>query len=273
MDQDYHAAAAEKIRRIRRLIKDASARGVELAGTRALELGCGPGIDSILLAVLAPGVEVVGVDIALPLLEESEEGARVRRLAAAVLGALGLDAPVEKVLADLPVQLERMSVTDLAFGDGDFGFCWSEAVLEHVKPLGDCLDEMWRVLRPGAVALHKADPYYWLRGCHRFGLVDMPWAHARLAPREVMEVARLIHGPRQAARCEARLPELNRMGWGAWQDAIEATKFDVLEWGVERSGFAERMLAEFPEVEETLLDGVTRDDLVQGPAPFWLRRP
>jgi hypothetical protein len=47
----------------------------------------------------------------------------------------------------------------------------------------------------------------------------------------------------------------------------------VLEWGVERSGFAERMLAEFPEVEETLLDGVTRDDLVQGPAPFWLRRP
>jgi SAM-dependent methyltransferase len=121
MDQDYPAAAAEKIRRIRRLIKDASARGVELAGTRALELGCGPGIDSILLAVLAPGVEVVGVDIALPLLEESEEGARVRRLAAAVLGALGLDAPVEKVLADLPVQLERMSVTDLAFGDGILG--------------------------------------------------------------------------------------------------------------------------------------------------------
>jgi SAM-dependent methyltransferase len=272
-EQDYRAAAAEKIRRIQRLIEGASARGVELAGTRALEMGCGPGIDSILLAVMAPGVEVVGVDVALPLLEDGEDAARLRRLAAAALGALGLDAPVERVIADFPVQLERMSVTDLVFADGDFGFCWSDAVLEHVKPLGDCLHEMWRVLRPGAVAFHKADPYYWLKGCHRQGLVDMPWAHARLEPSEVVEVARLIHGRRQAARCEARLAELNRMTLRDWQDAIEATRFDVLEWHVERSRFAERILAEFPEVEETLLDGLTRDDLVQGPPLFWLRRP
>lgn len=214
----------------------------------------------------------MGVDLALPLLEGGENAARLRRLAAAALGALGLETPVETVIADLPIRLERMSVTGLAFPDGYFGFCWSDAVLEHVKPLGDCFDEMWRVLRAGAIAFHKVHPYYWLKGCHRQGLVDMPWAHARLEPREVVEVARLVHGRQKAARCEARLTELNRMTVGAWQDTIEATNFDVLNWHVERSGFAERTLSEFPKVEETLLDGVTRDALIHGPPLFWLRR-
>jgi SAM-dependent methyltransferase len=272
-EQDYHLAAAEKIRRIRRLIEGVSGRGVELTGTRALELGCGAGIDSILLALLAPGVEVVGIDLALPLFEDGEQATLLRRLAAAVLRALELDAPVEKVIAELPVRLERVSATDMAFPDGDFDFCWSDKVLEHVKPLGDCFDEMRRVLRPGAVAFHAVDPYYWLKGCHRKGLVDMPWAHARLEPREVVEVARLTGGRRQAARCESRLAELNRMTLRAWRETIDATQFDVLGWRVSRSDFAERTLAEFPEVKETLLDGVTREDLVHSAISFWLRRP
>jgi SAM-dependent methyltransferase len=271
-EHDYLAAAAEKVRRIRRLIEDASARGLELAGGRMLELGCGPAIDSILLAVLVPGLEVVGIDLELPFFEDDEEGRQARRLAAVALRGLGLDAPVEKVIADLPVRLERMSATRMAFPDGYFDFCWSVAVLEHIKPLGDCLDEMWRVLRPGAVAFHKADPYYWLKGCHRRGVVDMPWAHARLAPREVVEVARLIHGPRKAARCESRLADLNRMTLRAWRETIDATPFDVLEWRVDPSDFAEQTLSQFPDVEETLLDGVTKDDLVHSAVSFWLRR-
>jgi SAM-dependent methyltransferase len=272
-DHDYHAAAAEKVLRIQRVINGASARGVDLTRTRALELGCGPGIDSILLAALAPGVEVIGIDRELPLLGDSEDAARLRRLAAAALDSLGLDSPLEKVLADLPLRLERMSATDIAFPDGHFGFCWSDAVLEHVKPLGDCFDEMWRVLRAGAVAFHKADPYYWLRGCHRKGLVDMPWAHARLQPAQVVEVSRLAHGRRKAARCNSRLEELNRMTLGDWRATVQATHFDVLEWFAIRSDFAEKTLAEFQDVEETLLDGVTRDDLVHGAICFWLRRP
>jgi SAM-dependent methyltransferase len=272
-DRDYRIAAAEKAGRIREMIEGVSAFGVEPTATRALELGCGPGIDSILLALLAPGVEVVGIDLELPLLENGEDGERLRCLAAAALDSLGIDSPLEEVLADLPVRLERMSATDMAFADGHFGFCWSDAVLEHVKPLGDCFDEMWRVLRTGAVAFHKADPFYWLKGCHRKGVVDMPWAHARLEPRQVVEVARYAHGRRKAARCESRLQELNRMTLRGWREAIEATRFDVLEWVAVPSEYAERTLAEFPDVEDTLLDGVTRDDLVHSAVRFWLRRP
>jgi SAM-dependent methyltransferase len=272
-DDDYRAAAAEKIRRIQRLIKAAAACGVDLGGIRALELGCGPGIDAILLALLAPGVEVIGIDLELPLFEDGEDSARLRRLAAAALASLGVDSPPEKVLADLPLRLERMSATDMAFADGHFGFCWSDAVLEHVKPLGECFDEMWRVLRPGAVAFHKVDPYYWLRGCHRKGLVDIPWAHARLLPQQVVEVSRLVHGRRRAARCKSRLEELNRMTLRDWQETVQATRFEVLEWRAIRSEFAEKTLAEFREVEETVLDGVTRDDLVHAAIRFRLRRP
>jgi SAM-dependent methyltransferase len=161
----------------------------------------------------------------------------------------------------------------MTFADGAFDICWSDAVLEHVKPLDDCFDEMWRVLRAGAVAFHKADPYYWLKGCHRKGLVDLPWAHARLEPRQVVEVSRLVHGQRKAARCESRLQELNRMTLRGWRETIDATRFEVLDWRVIRSDFAEQMLGEFPDVQETVLDGVTRDDLVHGAIWFWLRRP
>jgi SAM-dependent methyltransferase len=272
-DQDFVDAAEERIKRIQRLIQGASARGVELAGTRVLELGCGPGVESLLLAALAPTAEVVGIDLALPLLEDNEEATHVRRLAATALEMLGLKGPIEKVIADLPVRLERMSATDMSFPDTHFDVCWSDKVLEHVKPLDQCLAQMWRVMRPGAVAFHAVDPYYWLKGCHRRGLVDMPWAHARLEPAEVVEVALLTRGRRHAARCESRLAELNQMTLRAWREAIDATPFDVLKWHVSRSDFAERTLAEFPEVLETLLDGVSSDDLVHSAISFWLRRP
>ena len=272
-DQDFRHAAEERIKRIQRLIRGASARGVDLSRGRALEVGCGPGIDSILLAVLAPRVEVVGIDLALPLFEDDEQATHLRRLASTALEMLGLKGPVDKAIADLPVQLERMSATDMSFPDRHFDFCWSNKVLEHVKPLDESLAQMWRVMRPGAVAFHAADPYYWLKGCHRKGLVDMPWAHARLEPAEVVEVALLTRGRRHAARCESRLAELNQMTLRAWREAIDATPFDVLRWRVSRSDFAERTLAEFPEVLETLLDGVSSDDLVHSAISFWLRRP
>ena len=31
---------------------------------------------------------------------------------------------------------------------------------------------------------HSIDPFYWLKGCHKEGMVDIPWAHARLTPAE-----------------------------------------------------------------------------------------
>jgi hypothetical protein len=100
----------------------------------------------------------------------------------------------------------------------------------------------------------------------------MPWAHARLEIEEVVEVARLTHGRSQATRCGARLRELNRLNAAGWRDVVGRSGLEVLDLQVAHSEFAEQLLAEFPEVERTLLPGVQRDDLVTSALGFTLLR-
>jgi SAM-dependent methyltransferase len=272
-DEDFRAAAREKVRRIRRLLRHVRDRGLSLDGARALEVGCGPAIDSVLLAALAPGVEVVGIDLDLPLRRSDQNGRMLRHLAREALTVVGFDGDLDAALAQLPVRTETMNATAMSFGDATFDFCWSEAALEHITPLDTCFAEMSRVLRPVALAYHKIDPYYWLKGCHRKGLVDMPWAHARLDVPAVVEVAELVHGRWHAKRSRDRLLELNRLTPSGWRDIVEGSDFEILDWRVVRSEFAEQLLNEYPEVEQTLLPGIGRDDLVDGTVAFWLRRP
>jgi SAM-dependent methyltransferase len=272
-DEDFRAAAKEKVRRMERLLKNVRKRGLNLDGARALEIACGPAIDSVLLAALAPGVEVVGIDLDLPLRRSDQNGRMLRHLAREVLTEIGMDVDLDAALAQLPVRIEAMDATAMSFGEGTFDFCWSEAALEHISPLDTCFAEMSRVLRPGGLAFHKVDPYYWVKGCHRKGLVDMPWAHARLEVPAVVEVAGLVHGPWQARRSRERLLELNRLTPSGWRDVVEGSDLEIVDWRVVRSEFAEQLLTEFPDVEQTLLPGISHDDLVDGTVAFWLRRP
>jgi SAM-dependent methyltransferase len=272
-DEDFRAAAKEKVRRVKRLLRQVRQRGLKLEGARVLDVGCGPAIDSLLVAALAPGVEVVGIDLDLPLRNNDQNGRMLRHLAREALAEVGLEGDIDAAMARLPVRTEAMDATAMSFGDATFDFCWSEAALEHITPLDTCFAEMSRVLRPGALAYHKVDPYYWLKGCHRKGLVDMPWAHARLDVEGVVEVAALAHGRWHARRSRDRLMELNHLTPAGWRKVAESSGFEIDDWRVVRSEFAEQLLAEFPEVEETLLPGVGHDDLVQGTVAFWLRRP
>jgi hypothetical protein len=67
--------------------------------------------------------------------------------------------------------------------------------------------------------------------------------------------------------------ELNRLTPSGWRDVVEGSGFEILDWRIVRSEFAAEVLSEFPEVEQTLLPGIGRDDLVDGTVAFWLRRP
>ena len=64
---------------------------------------------------------------------------------------------------------------------------------------------------------------------------------------------------------------LNRLTLAQWRAAIEAGPFDILEWTEEPSPFAAQMLAENPDVLDSLAPGVERRDLVNGRLEFWLR--
>jgi hypothetical protein len=88
-----------------------------------------------------------------------------------------------------------------------------------------------------------------------------------------VEVAALVHGRWQAKRSKERLLELNRLTPAGWRGVVEGSELEIIDWRVVRSEFAEQLLTEFPEVEQTLLPGIGHDDLVDGTVSFWLRRP
>ncbi|MFF9350636.1 GNAT family N-acetyltransferase [Streptomyces sp. NPDC014734] len=96
---------------------------------RVLDLGCGPGRASLLLAAEA-GAEVTAVDLHEPFLAELREAARVR----------GLDDRVRTVRADM---------ADLSgFPDGSFDLVWAEGSA-YLIGFDTALRDWRRLLAPG----------------------------------------------------------------------------------------------------------------------------
>jgi SAM-dependent methyltransferase len=268
---NYEAAAEKKLRQSRSLLADLERWGGSLEGASVLELGCGAGIDSLLFG-LHPVERVVGIDLDFPLTAADEWGERARRLTSLVLEKVGAEEGLEATLRQRPVQFVPMDATRMDFPDASFDLLVSRATLEHVIPIEPALAEMARVVRPGGLLRHAIDPFFWLKGCHKRGVVDLPWAHARLNPYEFRRFVAETEGEATAAKRSRHLETLNQLGLGQWRALIEASPFEILDWFEQPSAFAETMLEEHPDVPETLLDDVTAGDLVCCSIKVWLRR-
>lgn len=261
-DVRYAAAAQKHRRRFERLLDGIRRRRPQgLMDADVLDVGCGGGINA-LLAATTGARRVVGIDLHVQLLDPFPAFNPARRLTRTVLGDIHT-AQVSFVSTDA----RRM-----AFADASFDVVISRSAMEHLMPIEAALREMARVVRPGGLVHHAIDPFYWLRGCHKRGVVDLPWAHARLTLDEFERLVRVTEAPEKAAERRRRLETLNRLTIAGWRETIEAGPFDVLAWENETSDFAEQVLGEFPEVVETLLPGVTPADLVCGRINVWLRR-
>jgi len=273
LEDDYAWAAQARVKEARERIAQLVGLRGSLDGIQALEIGCGAGIDCLLTG-LEPVGRVVGIALTLPLLERGERGEQARRLVRSVLDHAGFQESIEHGLERLPVELAVMDATrPLPFPDESFDVVWSRAALEHVVPLQPALVEIARVVRPGGLVCHAIDPYFWLRGCHRKGVVDLPWAHARLSVDEcarfVAETTRRSRG----ARLAAWLTGLNRLTVDGWRAALESSQaFDVVEWSTSRCARAEAILKQHPDVVDTVLPGVSRRDLTCRAIHVWLRR-
>jgi len=268
--EDYARAADKKLARARRLVAEVARRHDRLDGADVLDVGCGDGINCLVLAAVAMA-RAVGVDLRLPLFEAGELTAPTRRLAALVLERLESRGERGDTLAGLPVRFVRADATRLAFPDACYDVLVSRSAMEHIAPVERALAEMARVVRPGGVIHLRVDPYFWLRGCHKRGLVDIPWAHARLTLEDFRRFVTESEGAAMAATRCARLQTLNRLTLGQWRPLIEAGPFEVLEWTEQPSAFAVALLAEYPDVGDSLADGVEPRDLVHGRLEIWLR--
>jgi SAM-dependent methyltransferase len=269
-DGDYSAAADTLLGRSQKIASELTRWGADLNGARALELGCGHGIYSLLVS-RQPVRRVVGIDLELPLFSRGEEGERTRRLTREILQRLDLGSSVVDALKRLPVHLVTMDATLMAFPDDSFDVLWSRSAMEHIRPIDKVLAEVARVVRPGGLIYHSIDPYFWVRGCHKTALVDIPWAHARLSLDEFRRFVTETEGELQATKRCRRLATLNQLSLAQWRETFEAGPFEILEWREDLSPFAETLLEEHPEVEESLLEGVERRDLLHGRIRVWLR--
>ena len=271
-DADYRAGASKRLEWAELTLERLRRWGVPLRGARVLEIGCGSGLDSARLAL--EGIELaVGIDRVLPLLARDEAGERARRLAGEVLSRLGLGRDAEQALQSLPLHLAAMDADRLAFPDASFDLVWSRYVLEHLQPLDRALKEIARVLRAGGVIYHAIDPYFWVRGCHRPGLVDIPWAHARLSLTEYERFVSETEGPLRAARRSDYLRRLNRLTASQWRELFEAVPLEVVHWEEDRFPWVEKLLAKYPEAADDTLPGLALDDLTRSRIIVLLRPP
>lgn len=275
-EADYEAAARKRVAQARqRREQIAAALGDESAQPqRGLELGCGAGLDCV-LAALDGMAHVTGVDSDSPLHADGDRRERALRLVgtAARLAERPADEPPELLLQHLPVDIRPMDATALAFDDAAFDVVWSRTALEHVQPIDQALAETVRVLRPGGIAHHVVDPFYWLKGCHARGLTEMPWAHARLEPDDYERFVAQAETRGRAAKRSAFLESLNRMTLDEWRAAVEATgAFDVVAWEEHHAPVALEALDRHPDVLATTLPGVTERDLTCSAVTVVLKR-
>ena len=128
VDADYLQVAA-------RLLKPVKERSYDLmhirSGQTVLDLGCGPGIDTIgLVRLTGPQGKVVGVDRDATMLEQARRHAQ----------QAGVSASVEYACAD---------ATSLPFPCGYFHACRSERLFMHLPHAHEAMTEMVRVTKPG----------------------------------------------------------------------------------------------------------------------------
>jgi ubiquinone/menaquinone biosynthesis C-methylase UbiE len=184
-------------------------------------------------------------------------------------------APSEDVSSQLAargVTLSKMDATQMSFPDGRFDFVMSRSAMEHVRPLDAALREVARVTRPGGLIYLSIDPFYWVRGCHKRGVVDIPWAHARLTLSEFRRFVTAYEGEATALQRFERLDTLNRLTLSNWKERITAMGCDILEWTEDASVIGQDTLREHPDVLSTLLPEITERDLLHERIRVWLQR-
>jgi 2-polyprenyl-3-methyl-5-hydroxy-6-metoxy-1,4-benzoquinol methylase len=117
----------------------------QLTGKTCIDIGCGSGIFSSMLA--RRGADVTAVDL-------TEAAVGLARQTARVFG--------------VDIQVTRADVEHMPFADASFDFAYSWGVLHHTSDMAKAVGEMGRVLKPGGrgmmMVYHRISVVYYLHG-------------------------------------------------------------------------------------------------------------
>ncbi|HSD28258.1 MAG TPA: class I SAM-dependent methyltransferase [Vicinamibacteria bacterium] len=268
-EEQLTASAEKKRRRFERMHSTLEGWFGPLDGARVLDVGCGDGANCVLLAAEAVRL-AVGLDLRLRLFAPDGEGEVVRRLIERVDAAATRSG--RAAASHRPARFVNMDATRLGFRPDSFDLVISRSAAEHIQPIERALHETCRVVRPGGLVYLSIDPFFWLRGCHKRGVVDLPFAHARLSLPEYRRFVAETEGEARAAKRAGRLATLNRFTVSDWRRSIESHAWEVLGWTERPSELGAAILRENPEIMDTLLPGVEERDLLTERIDVWLRR-
>ncbi len=123
---------------------------------RVLDLGCGPGVSTIILAQASPSAHVVGLDLAPRMLNQAKH----------YTARSGLDDQIQYVLAD---------AMQLPFADSTWDMITGHSFLYLVPDRQRVVAQAFRVLRPGG-RIASMEPRQ--HGFH-FGLLFKHWREVR----------------------------------------------------------------------------------------------
>jgi len=127
--QSLTKATADRFAGIRaRVLSLVPAKSSNCASLRMLDIGCGPGMQSVMWA--QEGHEVYGLDINEPLIEVARQRARE---------------------AGVTIEFRVGSAAALPYETGSMDVCLMPELLEHVPDWQACVNEAVRILRPGGV--------------------------------------------------------------------------------------------------------------------------
>lgn len=222
-------------------------RGLDLAGARVLDIGCGAGGPAIVLAGQLGAAEVVAVDVEAQLLTRAAASARRAGCAERITFQLVEPGP-------------------LPFADGAFDLVFSKDALIHVADKGALYAEVLRVLRPGG-GFAASD---WLGDDHTAASPE--WARYRELGH--LEVTMATAAETEAVMIAAGLAQVDTRDRNAWYAALARQEVEQIA-GPLRDHLVEavgpRTYAQWLEVKRALADavavGALRPTHLRGIAP------
>jgi ubiquinone/menaquinone biosynthesis C-methylase UbiE len=202
--------------------------GCDLRGKRVLDVGCGDGAETFLLARGGPG-EVVGTNHGDLLLDRQDDRAQrlrdeidrvARREHLAPLGPRQ-DEPA-------PVSFVDDDISASALETASFDVVCSWETLEHLTEPAAAFTEMYRLLRPGGHAFHEYNSFFCIEGGHSLCTLDFPWGHVRLGAEDFERYVETYRPEEAALAVDYYHRGLNRVSLEGMQACCREAGFEIL---------------------------------------------